>query len=704
MSDNETDIQKLARLAAIRAAAEAEPEPEEAEPEAGDDEPSPDDDAPPPRWQRPQEEDVQKLEPRQLRRAGDPLGQMEPQHRPANWQLICPVRALGTANGTYYYLDPLGQVRDAKAGEHGQSHIEALFSPHDGVLDHWWPRFSKDSGWVGCRYELVRRDLFAACSRAGIWSPFGRLRGVGAWRGDDGELVLHLGNAIWCGPTAERDAETIRPGLLGKHVYSAGETQPKPAFERPPEHLLEAAPALLSILETWNWRRYIDPRLLLGWIGAAMIGGALDWRPAVWLTGDASTGKSTLQKVVGGLFAGGLVQSADATGAGIWQVVGMSSLPVAIDELEPSDSPWRTKAVIDLARQAASGAVILRGGQDHTGVQFRAQSAFLFSSILIPPMTPADRSRLAILELDDLPKGATLPDLTPRRLEAIGAFMRARLVQAWPKLAPTLQQFRAALAKIGHTNRSADQFGTLMTIAHLLLSDEQLDDEQLDEMVAPLASAALSETADKLADWQEWLIYLTSKRVDAFRAGQRRSISKLIADAANEMKGGTLAASEANDVLQSYGLKVYRPDHLLEGLDAWYLAVANKNSALAELHSDDKWAKGVWSQPASRVPGACKWKTPLKIDGVNARCTLLPLHIVQDPTRVSATTNDRGPGGGGPTDPSTPPPSPSPGRSNEGGGSAGASTPPEPTSFDTGWGGEDPGPYPDPDTLELWEE
>jgi phage/plasmid-associated DNA primase len=51
--------------------------------------------------------------------------------------------------------------------------------------------------------------------------------------------------------------------------------------------------------------------LLLGWIGAAFLGGALPWRPAGYLTGEAATGKSTLQALIKGLLGDSLVQAVD---------------------------------------------------------------------------------------------------------------------------------------------------------------------------------------------------------------------------------------------------------------------------------------------------------------------------------------------------------------------------------------------------------
>ena len=33
---------------------------------------------------------------------------------------------------------------------------------------------------------------------------------------------------------------------------------------------------------------------MLGWLAAGKLGGALDWRPLIWVTGGSNTGKSTL--------------------------------------------------------------------------------------------------------------------------------------------------------------------------------------------------------------------------------------------------------------------------------------------------------------------------------------------------------------------------------------------------------------------------
>ncbi len=93
-----------------------------------------------------------------------------------------------------------------------------------------------------------------------------------------------------------------------------------------------------------------------------MIGGALKWRPIVWLTGGKGSGKSTMQELLHRLFNGGIIQTADTTAAGLWQAMRHHTLPVAIDELEAEEDNRRQNTIVKLMRMASSGALLLRGG------------------------------------------------------------------------------------------------------------------------------------------------------------------------------------------------------------------------------------------------------------------------------------------------------------------------------------------------------
>ena len=126
--------------------------------------------------------------------------------------------------------------------------------------------------------------------------------------------------------------------------------------------------------------------LLLGWVGHALMCGAFGWRSHVWLTGETSAGKSTLQKLIRAILDEWGLYTEDASEASIRQTLKDDTLPVMIDEAEPDDRAERQQAMINLARKASSGAKMHRGSADHRAQEFTAQSAFLFSSILHAPL------------------------------------------------------------------------------------------------------------------------------------------------------------------------------------------------------------------------------------------------------------------------------------------------------------------------------
>ena len=280
-----------------------------------------------------------------------------------------PVTPLGKFGDVCFYLDDLNQLVELRAEKHSKLAIEGLFGRRAELLDVLWPRKSWDKRreeWVvtGWRNEQASRALMGACAHKGVWSAMDRVRGAGAWAGPDGELVLHLGDKILVVPADGGEVELLVPGQVGELVYPTAPTARKPARRRVAAAGCGDNPAatLLEILRSWHWRRpEIDPYLLLGWICAAMLGGALPWRVVAWITGGAGTGKSTLQGLIKHVFGpAGMLQTADGTAAGVRQVLKYASLPVGIDEAE---------ADADIHRQfdrlgAVVGSII--GVNDHS--------------------------------------------------------------------------------------------------------------------------------------------------------------------------------------------------------------------------------------------------------------------------------------------------------------------------------------------------
>lgn len=564
----------------------------------------------------------------------------------------CPVEPLGTENNVFYFLTALGELRGLAADKVANKHIVGMFAPFDKYLEEHWPRMTqdKDTGeWVAVpntwKADETSKHLMRVAAARGVWNAREKVRGRGAWREENGGLILHCGNHVLIG------GQWKRPGLHDGFVYPTAPTVPRPG----PDGAVQAAADLMRLLKTWAWKRpLIDPMLLLGWIGIAPFGGALDWRPLAWITGDKATGKSTLngpRGVLEYLFDGALLQTSDATEAAVRQLVGQQSLPVAIDEAEAEEDNRKMLALVKLARQAASGGRIFRGGQDHVGHEFTAQSCFLFSSILVPPIPPQDRSRLAILDLDPLPEGALKPKLDAAEIRAIGAGLRKRMADGWGRFEKVLELFHNALVvRGGHQGRSADQFGVLIASAWTLMHDGLPDDAELDEWAARMTIDTLAEKGDDASDAERALFHLASSLVQLAGHGTPNTVGHWIqraapkVDADHETREG---AETAKAQLGKVGLGVLTGGTRKRAGDApspipgrRYIMVASNHQGLARLYEGSRWGGGVWSQALKRLPGALGNERQ-RIGGIVAACTLVPVDVLLDQRTSDEEDADR---------------------------------------------------------------
>ena len=564
----------------------------------------------------------------------------------------CPVRPLGKDGKVRYYLDADRQLIALADRDHSRLGILGLFGRRSDLLFSYWPRCDKHGAVTGWAPDHAALSLMAACSRAGLWDPRERQRGRGAWLGDNGDLVLHTGGHVMTFPASSspyRDHASVPAGLVGRYVYGASDSVGTPAVDPAPDGPDGPAQALLTLLASWQWRRgSIDATLMLGWIGAALVGGALKWRPATWLTGGKGTGKSTLHDVLKHVFGGGLVQTADTTAAGLYQTLRHQTLPISVDELEAEADNRKSTAVIKLARLAASGALMLRGGQDHAATEFVVRSSFLFSSILIPPLTPQDRSRITVLDLQELARGAPVPVVDAAALTLLGAQLRRRLVDGWARLDSVLTSYRQALQDAGHSARAADQIGTLLACADVLLFDHHPPGDA-ENWVRSLTVSELQDAGDDDRDEDRCLAHLLSSPVDVFRGGSRRTIGEWVRVAADvDDAAEAQEAVDARRILGTFGLKILEPcaaagDRAAEPMR---LAIANQHKGLAALYDGSHWqgtsgTTGVWVQAFRRLPGADRSASALYFAQATAKATTIPLYLAVPLETVDVRQHDR---------------------------------------------------------------
>ena len=589
----------------------------------------------------------------------------------------CPVRALGHSEGVFFYLDPDKQLRELQARHHGRLDLDALFCTKEAGRWLWenFPRTNKEGKTNGLRYEEISKAMMAAAATRGIWSPFGRLRGAGGWRGKNGELVLHCGDKILVcradPETGDLKKDWLDPGVYGSEVYSAASPLPRPADQ---ETAGDAAQELLELLSAWPWRRgRLDAALLLGWLGCALLGGALTWRPVIWITGAPGMGKSTLlDHILTPIFDGAMIAVADTTEAGLRQAVAYSTLAAVVDELEP-EADWRKVAqVMKLARMAASGAIVLRGGEAHKSTQFHLRNCFAFQSVLVPSMSVADRSRLAILELGRI-EGPP-PKLDASRILQIGRVLRRRLVDAWPRLDATIARYRDELmARVEGTDpasaRQADVFGTLLGVAELLMYDDPAErNAEAREWVDGIRLLEISDD-ERVSDEDQLFDHIMTAVYDPYRSGSAARISEWVHRAAGKRD---YEVKPARTMLSNLGIYVgpYRmqPGQAFigatDGKPVLFIGFAHGSRGITELLKDTHWSGRPGQTPpwvqaikrfADKTNGVEKSRQ-IKVGGFPHRCTLLVLDKVlpDDPSEDAAplpapkiSNQDQGQGQGG---------------------------------------------------------
>lgn len=520
----------------------------------------------------------------------------------------CPVQILGHNGTITYCVSATGQLH---AVERWDMHVLAsLFAPYLNYLYWAWPAFKKvgsdEEGKPIYKVDRVERDKAMQClisegKRRGLFDPDKRVRGRGGWMADNGNFVWNSGEYLWTIDSQTGDLHAAEPGELDRNLYTRA-----PDVERPWEMpiALEESPAveILADLRTWNWERpYLDPVLFLGWIVCAFLGGALEWRPAVFTTGGAGVGKSTLHKIVQAILGDSLFALVDTTAAGIYQHVKQDSLPVTVDELEAKKGSSKASNVIELARLASSGGRMSRGGANHEGTTFQARSCFMFSAIIPPPMGVQDKTRMATLNLKKLDKGH---GRVPVVRDTDGRMLLRQVMDGWQEFrSRILPDWKQTLHMAGCDARAMDTYGTLLAAANLVVGDAALEEIGLEisdqrKLAEILAAALASDFTEQLEKWQECLEHLLAAPIDAHRGGDKLTVGSVLMEF--EKTGGLFDLQGARERLALAGLGLVPAGKF--GSGGPYLAVPNSHPALAKIFADHDLHAGGWWTALKQAP------------------------------------------------------------------------------------------------------
>jgi hypothetical protein len=185
-------------------------------------------------------------------------------------------RILGYDHGTYYVLQEEGrQIHSLTKSDFTDSGMVELAPPE------WWQRhFPTEKGGIS---KTMAFNWFVRRARAmGIYDP-SRMRGRGAWI-DNGRVVVHIGR--WLYVDGQRTDPTK---IASQYVYELDRSLPDlSGTALTPDE----GKSLFDLARMFRWAKPANAALLCGWAMLAPLCGAIKWRPHIWITGGAGSGKA----------------------------------------------------------------------------------------------------------------------------------------------------------------------------------------------------------------------------------------------------------------------------------------------------------------------------------------------------------------------------------------------------------------------------
>lgn len=456
----------------------------------------------------------------------------------------------------YFMSYRLGLVKPIK-----QEAITLGFLKIMAPREFWINKYPPESGQKGLYdSDLAIEDVITMAIRTPYFEN-GKVRQLGAWE-DDGRYVFHYGTGLF--------VNGKQTGLFDLKTENIYEKKGYLAFSDNKEPVPDLR-AIGNIIKRFSISSPQEKYLFLGWIMLQIVGGALEWRPHIWLTGESGAGKSSAINFIEDLFGNSILkETGGSTEAGIRQRVKVSTLGVLIDEMESMDKKTEAnvKSIKALIRIASSGGKISKGTTNHTGVDFAVKSMFCVGSISPQISENADRTRFAIINFDKSAQG-TMSDwtdtekqmreiLTPEYTNAFKYFMATNV----HKVIKAVEMSYRVFSDFNFDSRTIQLYGTLVAGAYICLRNGfDYTEEEYTEFVGKNFNFD-DQKGDSLSTEAEQCLSIVMQTVIEYKLGNgtsdKNSIFELLKIYYEELKDGTDYNLRKNIVksVKNYGFLV----------------------------------------------------------------------------------------------------------------------------------------------------
>lgn len=483
-------------------------------------------------------------------------------------------------------------------------------------------------------WKAIGTELLAQCMAKGYYSPE-RLRGRGVWM-DEGRVIAHLGDRIVV------DGIVTEPASIESHyVY--------PQRAKFAQGIGTAAPledsvgaAFRAACRMVRWEKQIYGDLLAGWVAIAPVCGALPWRPHLWISAPAGTGKTfVLENIITWacnpmfIFAKGAT-----TAAGLKAKLRADALPIVYDEAEANGqaAEQRILGVLQFARNASQEgeASEFKGTASHDGVEFAVRSAMCCASIRVPLDQGADLSRFSVLTMHkssaDTAEQRADNELHFARLRKALAELPndfsqrliTRQIRNLKGIRATVEIFAEQFAKIAGDRRLGQQLGTLLAGVWSLVRSDVPSADEAGSFIRRYDWAEFNEAKDARED-MDIFRYLSSRMVRFTGPSGRpveRNLGEICAVAADLATDTDFGVDVAEKVLGRFGLRY----HVAAG-DLGGFAMAMRHDQLDDLMARSQYAKG-WRRIVARHPEAAIGDRDLRFGALKSAYVWVPQDVL----------------------------------------------------------------------------
>lgn len=524
-----------------------------------------------------------------------------------------PFTCLGYNHGQLYYSpEQTGQLTALSSSAHTKQNLFYMAELKD--YRDAYPSQNRPFWDV----DAVVSDMMKECRNLGTFD-MDNIRGRGAWL-DNGRVVIHLGNKMMVDGVIQNDMKVVDSEYF--YELAGGFSPPSTDFINNKE-----AFGLYDMLCKYRWANPLFPLQLLGWCIMAPFCGAFRYRPHIWITGPAGSGKTWIQdnvinKIVGDY---ALMATSASTEAGIRSALKCDARPVLFDEAEAQDSDGvrRMQKILELARQSSSEseAQLYKGASTGGFINYRIRSSFCFSSIGVNITQNADQSRISILSLNpqekyedekialeiDQFKEASLYCSTVLTEEFIDR-AHGRTIRYLKEITDSAENFSRSFNSLLRSQRNGDQVGFLAGVALSWLEGRTYSEEEalkwgVLHRVGTLVNAVI-ETDDRrcLDHILDQIIHVRSDKGTPYALSISQIVSALRFDTNltgtdwRQCAGLEPKIKDCMDALGQRGLKINKE------LQALY--VANNNAALSAMFRDTQWVAGGWTNALRQIEGA----------------------------------------------------------------------------------------------------